>query len=306
MNDFGLQIFAFLVSLAGIHELSALLNSLDGLDQFVKDVLSVIGIISCIYGLLQCFFGYRLFKLWCGVVGILVGVSVGMTIASWGVFSSSTTAHLIGIVIVIVLGIAGALIAYRAFMVGLFIYVFSAAFLLGFLLTAVITNSILIGLAVGFIAGLILGVVAVIHHRFWIILATSVAGGISIYTGLMMAAQTTHLGWALLIPVIMAVAGFFIQNATVKKGGKHHPQYKAPAAYAPYPPQPHAHPAPPQQQQVYPSTPSATSPTTPPVPPQQAYQTQPQAYPPAPQTPMHPPPPQADTPQTRDHEFYTD
>jgi len=233
MNDIGMQIFAFLVELAGIHQLSELVNSLDGMDQATKDFFSVIGVVISIFGLLQCFFGYKLFKFWCSVVGLLVGGSVGIALAASGVFSASPAASLIGLLLIVILGIVGAFIAYRAYLVGLFIYSFCTAFLIGFVLFAVISDSLIIGLGVGIAAGIAMGVIAVMYRRFWIIVATSISGGTSICGGLMMVTQTTELGWTFLLPVVLAVAGFFVQNMTVKKNkGKsaHHHEPDTPVS----------------------------------------------------------------------------
>ena len=218
MNDIGMQIFTFFIELAGIQQLSELINSLDNLDQATKDVLSVIGVIVFIVGLLQCFFGFKLFKFWCGIIGLFVGASVGIAISASGAFSASPAAGLIGLLVIIILAITGAFIAYRAYLVGLFIYAFCAAFLIGFALFAVITNSIIIGLGVGIAAGIAMGIVSVIFRRFWIIVTTCISGGTSICAGLMMVMQTTELGWAFLLPPILMVAGFFVQHITVKKG----------------------------------------------------------------------------------------
>jgi len=217
MDNTGLGIFAFLVELAGIHQLSELLVRLHGLDQAVKNVLSVVGVFTVIFGILQCFLGYKLFKFWCGFIGLIVGSSLGFAIAASGVFSGSLAANLIGLFVIVILAITGALIAYRAYLVGLFIYVFSAAFILGFLLIAAITNSIIAGLLVGLAAAITMGILAVIHRRFWIILSTSVAGGISVGTSVLMVIQSTDYIWGYILPPIFIVAGFIVQNKTVKK-----------------------------------------------------------------------------------------
>ena len=229
MNEIGLQIFAFFVELSGIQQLSELISSLDNLDQATKDILSVVGVIACIVGLLQCFFGFKLFKFWCGVIGLFVGIAIGMTIAASGAFDASPAAGLIGLLVIIILGITGSFIAYRAYLVGLFIYAFCAAFLIGFGLFAVITNSIIIGLGVGITAGLAMGIVSVIFRRFWIIVTTCISGGTSICAGLMMVMQTTELGWGFILPPILMIAGFFVQHLTVKKG-KNKTFYSQPVA----------------------------------------------------------------------------
>ena len=220
MNEIGSEIFALLVSLAGIHQLSELLTSLDGLSQAAKDAFSVVGVIVCIFGLLQCFLGYKMFKFWCSVVGMLVGAAVGVSLAAAGVFAGSPAANLIGILIIIILAVSGSFIAYKAYLAGLFLYVFFAAFLLCLFLFAIITDSMITGLIVGFVLGIVMGIIAVQHRRFWIILSSSLTGGVVVGTGLMMAMQTTEIGWGYILPPVLMVLGFFIQNITTRKGSK--------------------------------------------------------------------------------------
>jgi len=246
MNDVGMGIFAFLIELAGIHELSEFLSSLEGMEQAAKDAFSVVGVFICIFGLLQCFLGYKLFKFWCSVIGLIFGCFVGLIIVSSGLFSGSTGINFVGILLVILLAITGSLLAYRAYIVGLFIYAFGAAFSIAFSLLAFVTDSIPVGLIAGVIAGITLGIIAVRHSRFWIITATAVSGGLSVCVGIMLIMQTTNIHWGFLLPPILIITGFIVQNTSVNKSiGRHKgstatevpPVY--PTAPPPiYPPQP--------------------------------------------------------------------
>jgi len=220
MNDVGLGIFAFLVELAGIHQLAVFFENLD---QTMKSILPVVGLIVCVYGLLQCFLGYKLFKFWCGIVGLFAGVLIGDAIATSGVLTNTPGAALLGFLIILFLGLIGAFVAYRAYMVGLFLYAFAAAFSVIFYIVFLTFGSPLAGMLIGMIAGVAMGVVAVVFKRFWIIVATSVYGGISICTGMMMVIISVELGWFFILPPVFAIAGFIVQEKTVKK-------YKKPAA----------------------------------------------------------------------------
>jgi len=115
------------------------------------------------------------------------------------------------------MAIIGAFVAYRAYMVGLFLYAFAAAFSVVFLLVAVISSSMTASLVIGIIAGLALGVVAVVFKRFWIIVSTSIYGGISICTGMMMILLSSELGWFFILAPAFAIAGFIVQEKTTKK-----------------------------------------------------------------------------------------
>ena len=217
MDDNGLRIFQLLVELAGIHQLSELLSNFHGLEQGVKNTLSVIGFFTVIFGILQCFLGYKLFKFWCGLIGLLVGSALGLFITATGLFSGSLIANLIGLLVIVLLALIGTFVAFRLYLVGLFIYAFTAAFIFGFFLLAIITDSTIAGLYAGIIGGLALGTVAVIYHRFWIILTTSISGGMTIGTSLVIVLQSSDSPWVFILPPLFMVAGFIIQTQTVKK-----------------------------------------------------------------------------------------
>jgi len=213
----GTGIFELLVELAGISELSQLLASLEDLNQSFKNVMSVIGVFVCIVGLLQCFLGYKLFKIWCAIVGFVFGLLVAFALATSGMFSNTDAAEVISILLFVVLGITGAFLAYRLYLVGLFMYAFTAVFVIGFFIFAIMTDSIMAGLVTGFIAGLIVGILAVIFRRFWIILTTSISGGVSISNGLMMVMQSTELGYLFILPPLLTIAGFMTQYSIDKR-----------------------------------------------------------------------------------------
>jgi len=217
MNEFVAGVFALFVEIAGIRELSEFFKYLEGFDQEIKNFFSVIGLIICFIGLLQCFLGYKLFRFWCGVIGLLIGFLIGVAIATSGILSASPASDLIGLLLIILISITGAMVAYWAYLAGLFIYAFSVGFFAVFFLFALFTNSILVCFVAGAVAGTGMGVVAILFRRFWIIVATSISGGMSVMTGLMMVMQTTNLSYGFIIPPALMVAGFFVQNATVKK-----------------------------------------------------------------------------------------
>jgi len=262
MNDAGMGFFAMLVELAGIKELSELIAVLHGMDQAIKNTFTVVGVFTIIFGVLQCFLGYKLFKFWCGLVGLLIGGLFGIFLATSGVFSGSAANHIIGLLLTIVLALSGAFIAYKLYIIGLFLYAFFAAFFIGFITLALITDSITTGLIAGLLTGLTFGILAVIFKRFWIILTTSVTGGISVGTSLMMILQTTDTAWSLIVPPLFIIAGFIVQTVTVKRDHGHKAvtyenQYGTPpAGYQQYPQYPQT---PQQYQQTQPVQPTMQS-----------------------------------------------
>ena len=220
MDDFVAVVFGFFVEYAGIRELSEFFARLDAFDESVKTAFSVIGLLICFVGLLQCFLGYKLFRFWCGVVGLIVGFLFGAALATSGILNAipEGARELIGLLFIILLAITGSFIAYRAYLVGVFLYAFSVGFYVMFFLLALFTSSILACFIAGLLAGVAMGVIAIMYRRFWIIVATSVSGGMTIMTGIMMVMQTINISYGFILPPVFMVAGFFVQNATVKKG----------------------------------------------------------------------------------------
>ena len=221
MNDAGMQLFELLVALAGIQQMSEFIVYLHELDQNIKNVLSIIGGFTIVVGILQCFFGFKLFKLWCGFIGFMIGLTAGLIFYATGIISGSIILDIIAVIIIIFLCCIGAYIAYRAYLVGVFLYTFAAAFIIGFIVMGLITDSVTTGVVAGLIAGVTMGVIAVIFQRFWIIAATSISGGIAIGTSLMMILQNTESVWNFILPPVFIVAGFIIQHNTVKKSPRH-------------------------------------------------------------------------------------
>ena len=216
MDEINATVFGFFEELGGIAELSEFFAYLDSFDQSIKDAFSVIGLIICFVGLLQCFLGYKLFRFWCGVVGLLIGTIFGFALAGSGILSASPAEDIIGILLVILLAITGAFIAYRAYLVGVFLYAFAVGFFTIFFVVALFVDSIILCAVAGAIAGIGAGVVAVMFRKIVIIISTSVSGGMTACTGLMLTFQTTELGFGFIIPPVLMIAGFFVQNATVK------------------------------------------------------------------------------------------
>jgi len=117
------------------------------MDTQMAEVLWLIG--ALLLGLLNCFYGYRLFIVTVAIVGFAIGVAIGYMIGVW------TGNFVVGLIVAIVLGlIAGwaSVLAYYAFIfvVGAFGFALVAAFVAGLFMPDV---SFLVPLIAGFIGG---------------------------------------------------------------------------------------------------------------------------------------------------------
>ena len=217
MEEISWGLYFWLLDLININGWQALTEFLETQTQTFKNVLSIVGVIVLIIGLLQCFLGYKLFKIWCGIVGFFIGSLLAVALSTSGIVHTSPAADLISLLLIIFIGFIGALIAYKVYLVGLFLYAFFAFFLIGFLAAAMFTGSFLACLIVGIITGTAMGVLVVIYRRFWIILMSSIHGAMSVCMSLMMIMQSAELGFAFILGPVLGAAGFFVQYFVDKK-----------------------------------------------------------------------------------------
>jgi hypothetical protein len=143
-----------------------------------------LALIAIGFGLLNCFFGYRVFRFLLGVYGFLLGVFVGLTVA--GHLAAGQTVWLI--VGAIAGGLVGAVLVVLLYLVGVF--------LVGAVAGVLVANAI--GVVIGIdmpilvviIVAVVVGIIALIAQRAVLILVTAfggawgaVAGGLLLFTG---------------------------------------------------------------------------------------------------------------------------
>jgi hypothetical protein len=187
----------------------------------------LVALISIAFGLLNCFFGYRIFRVLLGVYGFLLGALVGFTIAS-----TVTGGQILWLIVgAIVGGILGAVLMVLAFFVGVFVF--------GALAGAALANTVgaIIGIDVPtlvvVIVAVVVGVVALIAQRAVIILITAfggawatVTGGAMLFAGeslpgldtLAQPATWQQAGWPMLVILLvwlaLGLAGAIVQFRT--------------------------------------------------------------------------------------------
>jgi hypothetical protein len=187
---------------------------------------TLIALISIAFGLLNCFFGYRIFRIMLGVYGFVLGAVAGLSLVS-SVAPSETLWLLLGALIGGVLGATVMVVFY-----------FIGVFLMGALAGALVADTI--GQAFGvdlhwlvlIIAAVTVGVMALFFQRYAIILATALSGAwtavastFSLISGQELrlrqvfaqaAAQRAGLAlWIVLVTwLVLAVAGVVVQLRT--------------------------------------------------------------------------------------------
>jgi hypothetical protein len=121
------------------------------------------------WGVLDCFFGYRIFKITLAVVGGLIGLAAGQMLATTiGLGPGAETATLI------VGAVLGAGLAFMLYLAAVFVAGFGFGATLGMLLLANYHH--MVALLTGVVLGIIGGFLAVKVQRVLIILSTALLG----------------------------------------------------------------------------------------------------------------------------------
>lgn len=138
------------------------------------------------WGVLDCFYGYRVFKVTLAVVGGLAGAILGQAAAvALGLGSAWELGGLI------IGGLLGAGLAFFAFLVGVFLAGFGFGATLGMLLLANYNH--MVALLSGLVLGVVGGVAAIKLQRVLLILSTALLGAFRAVIAL--AFFTSRLDW---------------------------------------------------------------------------------------------------------------
>ena len=167
----------------------------------------VTGIIAIALGLLESFFGYRIFKVQVAIVVFLAGLAIGIS-----AFNAAFGIWWLSIVLGIVLGVLLAWISMKIYKVGVFLVVGAFAYLVAI----AFVQNVWFGLIIAVVAGLL----GVFLTKPVVIIATSFGGGSIAAGGLAMLiwnspqAGPAWLQWAIL--AVLGVLGMIVQFRTTK------------------------------------------------------------------------------------------
>lgn len=165
-----------------------------------------IGVALLIIGMVECFWGYQLFRVQVGLLGFLSGLSLG-----FGFFPSDGTNWILPLIVGVLLGALLCGLALRFFPIGVFLFV---AFLVFTVIYAGIYALVPFGFWIALIIAIIAGFVGVFLSKPIIIISTSFSGaGMVVNGGLLL------LGWtyadvaalAFILTVVLTVAGLGAQ-----------------------------------------------------------------------------------------------
>lgn len=189
------------------------------IDRFgTVGVLAAIGI--AMYALLQCYFGYVIFRVILVIQGIINGLGVGAIIGNLISMASGSMEEGMAIVLIsaLVCGIVGGIMAHFLYKFGVFCYFFFVFALIGLVIGGLISSSgspnpaaIYITMAV---MGLIGGILGVILERYIIIWCTGIVYGLvaGIAIGLV-----TAFWLGITLALVFIVTGIIVQTHMTKK-----------------------------------------------------------------------------------------
>lgn len=181
-------------------------SAYDGVISAYDGVIAAIGVIGLISGAIQCFFGYRIFRVIISVIGFVVGALIGALI---GVAASEVA---LAVILAIAIGALGAWLALKLYKLGVFIVCFAAGALLGAAF-GVMAGDAAVAVVLAGLFGIALGVLGVIFTTPVIILITGVGGGMSMGIGLV-----AMIGGAgLLLGIVFSILGIIVQFHIGKK-----------------------------------------------------------------------------------------
>lgn len=188
------------------------INSLH-LAEKIETYATIFLLFEVIFGALNCFFGYKLLKVWMAVCGFIIGATGGFLIAA-----RFLTERNIVFGITAAAGIVGSVLAYQIYLVGVFFlgWMMSVAAVIAFVRSLPIGDKEkLVVIAAGALLGLIVGVLIVKFARPSIILVTGISGGISTATA---AFSLLKLEQPVLVVtgagILLAIVGIMVQFLT--------------------------------------------------------------------------------------------
>ena len=185
-------------------------QSLGELAHFLQDS-NVAFVLSAILALCNCFFGYRLMRVWVALAGFAVGAAFG----GWLLFTLTEIA-LFALIAALVLGVLCAVLASKVYLAGVFLLCGGVTY---FTLAALFGTS---GgrFAIYLVVAVVVGVLAVNFVRPAVILSTAIGGGTQGVELVFALCGVVNQPVQLVVGALVALGGMVLQFSTTKKGGR--------------------------------------------------------------------------------------
>ena len=189
----------------------------DMIQGIVDEVNQVLVIFTIAFCLLQCFLGYKLLKIWVSVIGFLAGFSLGFVLTSLAWKSDAYLPAAVGIAA----GVALALLAFKLYLAGVFLFCGCIAF--GAVRNLPFPSGEawkIGGLVLALVAFLAAGLLAVKFSRPCIIAISAVTGAVNAVHSMQtpLPELAANASMALALTAALAILGILIQFLTTRSG----------------------------------------------------------------------------------------
>lgn len=188
----------FMLDLVGV-----LLN----LSYRLKDSIGIIIAIVSIFALVQCFFGYRVFKFWIGIQGFILFGIVGIAFG----YLSFKEEIILCLVMGLISGGVGALLAMGLYKLGVFLQCFWTGSFLGILIGVIGQVNIGHTVNLAIIFGIGVGIIGILLIKPLIILSTGFSGGLTLGCIVALAGKLDIMT-GVIAGVIVSVCGALYQS----------------------------------------------------------------------------------------------
>lgn len=180
----------------------AILKNLEGMEQF-KNALMVASVLSIVIGLLWCFFGLKLIRVWAALLGLGIGFSIGTGAAVYFHLDSRMTL-VCGAVAGILLAILGAVFYH--------VGVFLLAWITGSSLAVVILRPQEWKLGLGCLGiGLVVALLTLRFAELIVIIITAIYGAAGAGSGILSFLPFDNQIIRIAVIAVLAVAGIAVQ-----------------------------------------------------------------------------------------------
>lgn len=185
------------------------MENLEALFNTLHDQVGILALgFGAIFSLTQCFFGYKLRKIWIICTGFLIGAGIGLIVSAVLLPTNAYTLLLV-ILIALAAGILLALAAVRLYHAGMFLYSF---FVVLTTVSSLFPDTLAwAGLILGIAAGIAAGILTLRFLRPFVICTTAIGGGLSGTQQLLSLFHITSLPVILGVGAAVAVLGLVVQ-----------------------------------------------------------------------------------------------
>ena len=168
--------------------------------------------VSIVVGLISCFLGYKFLRIWMALIGFVIGMSVGYFVSD-KYFSNAVIPIIIGFLAGVLVGF----IAYKIYLVGVFLMAFFGTF--GFIGQLLDHYNVpgLMWLILTVVLAIVIAAIALKFVKPVIIISSALNGGVMVMGGVFKLLNENAKHMMLLAAILLAILGIMVQFFTNKK-----------------------------------------------------------------------------------------